>query len=327
MAQRTGWWARRRGVPEVAITAYLIRRFAHSLLVLVGVLVIVFLLGHGIGDPAKIMLPPDASQEQYLAIRAQYGFDDPLYVQFARAASGWLQGDFGTSLWQRVPALPVALGRIPATLQLAFVTALIAIPTAIVIGTISAIKPRSFLDRALTVISLGGVSTAEFWLGLMLILVVAVQLGWLPTSGYGGIEHTILPALTLAFRPIGRIAQVARGSMLDEMSKPYVTTARSKGLTERVCIYGHAFRNAAIPIVTLSGDETASLLNGAVVVETVFGWAGIGSLLIQSIGRRDLPLVEATVFVISAMIITLNFVVDLIYTKVDPRIRFGASAT
>jgi peptide/nickel transport system permease protein len=225
-----------------------------------------------------------------------------------------------------VPALPAALSRVPATLHLAFATALIAIPTAIAIGTISAIRPRSFADRLLTVISLGGVSTAEFWLGLMLILLFAVQLGWLPTSGYGGLEHTLLPALTLAFRPIGRIAQVARGAMLDEMSKAYVTTARSKGLSERVCTFGHAFRNAAIPILTLAGDETASLLNGAVVVETVFGWAGIGSLLIQSIGRRDLPLIEATVFVISIMIITLNLAVDVLYTRVDPRIRFGGAA-
>ena len=310
----------------IAITAYLIKRLGHSVLVVVGLLLFVFLLGHGIGDPAKMMLAPEASHEQYLATRAQYGFDQPLYVQFFRTASGWVRGDFGNSLWQRVPSLPVALSRVPATLHLAFATALIAIPTAIIIGTISAIKPRSWLDRALTVISLGGVSTAEFWLGLMLILLFAVQLGWFPTSGYGGIENTILPALTLAFRPIGRIAQVARGAMLDEMSKPYVVTARSKGLAERVCTFGHAFRNAAIPIVTMCGDETASLLNGAVVIETVFGWAGIGGLLIQAIGRRDLPLIEATVFVIAIMIITLNLLVDMLYTRVDPRIRFGSAA-
>ena len=314
------------GARRVAITAYLIRRLGHSLLVLVGVLVLVFVLGRGIGDPAKMMLAPDASQEQYLATRAQYGFDQPLYVQFFKTAAGWVQGDFGTSLWQRVPSLPIALSRVPYTLQLALVTALFAIPTAIIIGTISAIRPTSWLDRVLTVISLGGVSVAEFWLGLMLILYFAVQLGWFPTSGYGGIEHTILPALTLSFRPIGRIAQVARGAMLDEMSKAYVVTARSKGLAERVCTFGHAFRNAAIPIITLAGDETASLLNGAVVIETVFGWTGIGSLLIQSINRRDLPLIEATVFVISVMIISLNLIVDVIYTRVDPRIRFGSSA-
>jgi peptide/nickel transport system permease protein len=309
------------------MTAYLLRRIVHSILVIIGVLMIVFLLGHGIGDPAKIMLAPEASQEQYLALRKQLGLDDPLYVQFGRAASGWIRGDFGNSLWQSVPAMPVALQRVPATLHLAAATMVLAIPTAIFIGTISAIKPRSFIDRTLTVISLAGVSTAEFWLGLMLILLVSVELGLLPTSGYGGIEYTILPALTLAFRPIGRIAQVARGAMLDEVNKPYVTTARAKGMTEKVCIYGHAFRNAAIPIMTLSGDESATLLNGAVVIETVFGWAGIGSLLIQSIQHRDLPLVEACVFVIATTIITLNLLVDILYTRIDPRIRFGGTAS
>jgi peptide/nickel transport system permease protein len=314
---------RQRGI---AITAYLTKRLAHSVLVLIGLLLFVFLLGHGIGDPAKMMLAPEASYEQYVATRAQYGFDQPLHIQFIRTATDWVRGDFGDSLWQRVPALPIAISRVPATLHLALATALIAIPTAIIIGTISAIKPRSWLDRALTVISLAGVSTAEFWLALMLILLFAVQLGLLPTSGYGGIEHTILPALALAFRPIGRIAQVARGAMLDEMSKPYVVTARSKGLAERVCTFGHGFRNAAIPIVTMSGDETASLLNGAVIIETVFGWPGLGGLLIQAIGRRDLPLIEATVLVISIMIITLNLLVDLLYTRIDPRIRFGSAA-
>ena len=272
------------------------------------------------------MLRAEATDEQVAALRAQLGLDDPIVVQFGRYMGDVFRGDFGDSVWQKVPALPIVLDRLPATLYLAGVTLGVAIPLAILLGIVSAVKPRSVADRLVTVVALAGVSTADFWLGLMLILFFAVRLGWVPTSGYGGLDFVILPAAALAVRPIGRISQVVRTAMLDEMSKPYVTTARSKGLTERVCIYGHAFRNAAIPIVTLSGDETASLLNGAVVVETVFGWAGIGSLLIQSIGRRDLPLVEATVFVISAMIISLNFAVDLLYTKIDPRVRFGAAA-
>ena len=308
------------------MTAYLIRRVAHSVLVLVGVLTLVFLLGHGIGDPAKIILPPEHTQQQYLEMRKMLGLDDPLPVQFGRAVASWLNGTFGTSLWMRVPSLPVALERVPATLYLAFFTMIFALPTAVILGTFSAVRPRTFLDRLLTVLSLAGVSTAEFWLGLMLILIVAVELGLLPTSGYGGLQFAILPALTLGFRPIGRVAQVTRSAMLDEIAKPYVVTARAKGLREQACIYGHALKNAAIPIVTLCGDETASLLNGAVVIETVFGWPGIGSLLIQSITKRDLPLVEATVFVIATMIITLNLVVDVIYTRIDPRVRFGAAA-
>jgi peptide/nickel transport system permease protein len=289
------------------------------------VLIVVFLLGHGIGDPAKIMLPPEAPHQQYLDLRAKLGLDDPLPVQFARTASHWFQGDFGISMWQQVPSLPVALQRIPATLQLAAATMLFALPIAIVMGTISAIKPRSPLDRVLTVVSLAGVSVAEFWLGLMLILIVAVQFGLVPTSGYGGLQYMILPILTLGFRPIGRVAQVSRSTMLDEVGKPYVTTARAKGLRDRAAIFGHALKNAAIPIITFCGDETSSLLNGAIVIETVFGWPGIGSLLIQSILRRDLPLVEATVFVISLLVITMNFMVDMAYTKIDPRVRFGSA--
>jgi len=289
------------------------------------VLIVVFLLGHGIGDPAKIMLPPEAPQQQYLDLRAKLGLDDPLPVQFARTASHWIRGDFGISMWQQVPSLPVALARIPATLQLALGTMVVALPIAIVMGTISAIKPRSPLDRLLTVFSLAGVSVAEFWLGLMLILIVAVQFGLTPTSGYGGLQYMILPILTLGFRPIGRVAQVSRSTMLDEVGKPYVTTARAKGLRERAAIFGHALKNAAIPIITFCGDETSSLLNGAIVIETVFGWPGIGGLLIQSILRRDLPLVEATVFVISLLVISMNFLVDMAYTKIDPRVRFGSA--
>jgi peptide/nickel transport system permease protein len=308
------------------MTAYLARRLAHSALVLFGVLTLVFLLGHGIGDPAKIILPPEHTQQQYLETRRALGLDDPLPVQFGRAVASWLNGTFGTSLWMRLPALPVALERVPATLYLTFVTMICALPIAVLLGTLSAVRPGTFLDRLLTVLSLAGVSTAEFWLGLMLILIVAVELGLLPTSGYGGLQFAILPALTLGFRPIGRVAQVTRSAMLDEIGKPYVVTARAKGLAERACIYGHTLKNAAIPIVTLCGDETAALLNGAVVIETVFGWPGIGSLLIQSITKRDLPLVEATVFIIATLIVTLNLIVDVVYTRLDPRVRFGAAA-
>lgn len=282
----------------------------------------VFVVGHGIGDPARLMLPPEAPLEQYLALRKQLGLDDPLWEQFLRSAGRWIRGDFGDSLWQRVPALPLAIERIPATLYLTAVAMLAAIPLAILLGTVSAVRPRSLADRALTVFSLGGVSIADFWLGLMLIIVFAVQFGWFKTSGFGGWEFVVLPAVTLAFRPVGRIAQVTRSALLDEMAKLYVSTARAKGLKERTVVFYHALKNAAIPIITLTGDETASLLNGAVVVETVFAWPGIGILLIQAIGRRDLPLIEATVFVIAIMIIILNLVVDMTYAAIDPRVRY-----
>jgi peptide/nickel transport system permease protein len=282
----------------------------------------VFVVGHGIGDPARLMLPPEAPVEQYLALRAQLGLDDPLHEQFLRSASKWIRGDFGDSLWQRAPALSLAVERIPNTLYLTGVAMFLALPLAILLGTISAVRPRSIADRVLTVFSLGGVSTADFWLGLMLIIIFSVQLGWFRTSGFGGWEFVVLPAITLAFRPVGRIAQVTRSSLLDEMSKMYVNAARAKGLHERTVVFYHSLKNAAIPIITLSGDEAASLLNGAVVVETVFAWPGIGILLIQAIGRRDLPLIEATVFVIAIMIIVLNLLVDMAYAAIDPRVRY-----
>jgi peptide/nickel transport system permease protein len=212
--------------------------------------------------------------------------------------------------------------RVPKTLYLAGVTMGIAIPLAILLGIVSALRPRSLIDRFATTIALTGVSIADFWLGLMLILFFAVELGWVPTSGYGGLNYVILPALTLAVRPIGRISQVVRSAMLDEMSKPYITTARAKGLKERVVILTHTLKNAAIPIVTMMGDEAASLLNGAVVIETLFGWPGVGILLIQAIEKRDLPLIESTVIVIATMIIFVNLAVDLLYAVIDPRVRY-----
>lgn len=300
----------------------MVRRLAHSIFILLGLVVVVFFVTHSLGDPARLMLRPEATEEQVQALRASLGLNDPILVQFGRYMADLARGDFGDSIWQRVPALPIVLDRIPATLYLATVTLLLALPLAIVLGIIAAIRPRSLADRVVTVVSLTGVSTADFWLGLMLILVFAVRLGWFPTSGFGGLQYVILPALALAFRPMGRVSQVVRSSMLNEMSQGYVTTARAKGLNERVVVFFHTLKNAAIPIVTLSGDEAAALLNGAVVIETLFGWPGVGILLIQAIERRDLPLIEASVITIAVMIVTVNLVVDLIYTRIDARVAY-----
>ena len=308
---------------EAAIGRYLARRLAHSVLVLLGLIVVVFFVTHAVGDPARLMLRPEATEEQVQAVRDRLGLNDPLYVQFGRFVGNVLRGEFGDSIWQRVPALPVVLDRVPATLYLAAVTLGVAIPLAIVLGVVSAVRPRSPVDRGVTVVALAGVSTADFWLGLMLILLFAVQLGWLPTSGYGGLDYALLPAAALAVRPIGRVSQVVRSAMLDQLGQGYVATARAKGLRERVVVFSHALKNAAIPILTLVGDEAASLLNGAVVIETVFGWPGVGILLIQAIERRDLPLIEAAVVVIAVMIVTVNLVVDLAYTLFDPRVRYA----
>ncbi|MCA9862391.1 MAG: ABC transporter permease [Thermomicrobiales bacterium] len=298
------------------------RRLVHSVVVLLGLVVAVFFFTHMLGDPARLMLRPEATAEQVEAVRDRLGLNDPLHEQFVRFMGGAVRGDFGESIWQRAPALPIMLDRLPNTLYLAGITILIAIPLAALLGIVSALRPGSLIDRASTVVGLAGVSIADFWLGLMLILFFAVNLGWFPTSGFGGPQYVILPALALMVRPLGRISQVIRSSMLDQLGQPYVTTARSKGLSERVVVTLHAMKNAAIPALTLIGDETAALLNGAVVIETVFGWPGIGLLLIQAIERRDLPLIEACVFAIAVMIIFANLLVDLAYTFFDPRIRY-----
>ena len=282
----------------------------------------VFVVARMLGDPAKLMLPLEATEEQYLALRKAMGFDDPLYIQFARFVSDVARGDFGKSLWQNVPSLPLVLNRLPATMLLTAGTMTLAILVAIPVGTISAMRPRSFADRLSTVFSLAGVSIAEFWLALMLILFFAVQLGWVHTSGYGEWKHLILPSISLALRPIGRIAQVVRSSMLEELGKPYIVTARAKGLPERVVVFYHALKNASIPIITLTGDEIAGLVNGAVVAEVVFGWPGVGLLVIDAIEKRDLPLIQADVFVVAVLVVLINLLVDIIYAYLDPRVRY-----
>ncbi len=286
-------------------------------------MVVVFFVTHLLGDPVDLMLRPEATEEQRQALRESLGLNDPILVQFGRYMADLARADFGNSIWQRVPAMQIVLDRLPATLYLAGATLIVAIPLAVLLGTISAINPRSIADRVVTVASLAGVSTADFWLGLMLILLFAVRFGWLPTSGYGGLTFVVLPAATLSVRPIGRISQVVRSAMLDQMRAGYVTTARAKGLTEKVVILSHTLKNAAIPILTLMGDEAASLLNGAVVIETLFGWPGVGILLIQAIENRDLPLIEASVIVIAIMIVGVNLLVDLAYTLIDPWVRYG----
>lgn len=302
---------------------YVAKRLLFSLFVLAGVLVAVFFISSAIGNPARLMLPVEASEADVAAMSEKLGLDDPLYVQLGRTAWAWLQGDFGDSLWQQTPALQTSLQRVPATLMLTLVTLAVALPVALALGVISARRPGSIVDRAITTVSMTGVSVADFWLGLMLILVFAIQLRWFPTSGYGGAAFFVLPALTLALRPIGRVAQVARSALLDEMRKQYPVTARAKGLSETGIVYGHALRNSAIAVVTVAGAEAVSLLNGAVVVETVFGWPGIGSLFIGAIQQRDLPLIQSTVVVVAVLVIVVNLIVDLSYAVIDRRVRHG----
>lgn len=305
------------------MTVYVFRRLIYSIAVVVGVSVVVFLITHVLGDPVKLMLPLEATQKQYEQAREVLGFNDPLYIQFYHFARKAVHGDFGDSLWQRVPALPLVLERLPATFLLAGTAIVIAVALAIPLGILAALRPRSWLDHVCTTTSLFGMCVADFWLGLMLILIFPVTLGLFYTSGYGTWQHLVLPAVTLAARPIGRITQIVRSSTLDEMGKNYVMAARARGLTEQGTIVGHVLKNAAIPIITLSGWELTRLLAGfTVVVETVFGWPGVGLLAIDAIKRQDLPLLQADVFVVALIVVALNLLIDLAYGAVDPRIRF-----
>jgi peptide/nickel transport system permease protein len=289
--------------------------------VLVCASLVVFLITNLFADPAKLMLPIASSQVEYEQLKAKLGFYDPLHVRLWRFLEGAVRLDFGKSLWQGVPAMQLVLERLVATALLSFCAISIAALLGVPFGALAAIKPGSKLDRFCTISSLTGVSVADFWLGMMLILVVAVHFKLLPTSGYGG-KELILPALTLAARPIGRIALVTRSAMLDELHRPYVTTARAKGLLEGRVVFFHALKNAALTVVTLCGYEIGRIFAGyAVIVETVFSWPGIGQLAVQAITKDDLPVVQAVVFVAACIVVLLNIAIDLCYALLDPRIR------
>jgi peptide/nickel transport system permease protein len=305
------------------MTAYLIRRLFHSIFVLIGVSLLVFFVGRMIGDPARLMLPLEASEAQVEALRARLGFDQPLYIQLMKFLADLARGDFGMSIWQGVPAMQLVLSRFPATVYLSLVVVGFSLIVALPMGVVAAVWPRSVIDRLTTIISVTGVSIPTFWLALMLIIVFAVQLNWFKTSGYGGVEYIVLPVLALSVVHIGRIAQVVRSCMLDELSKPYVTTARAKGLQEGQAVVKHALRNAAIPVITLTADEVAGLINGAVVIEVIFAWPGIGMLALDAIERRDFPVVQADVMLVAAVVVVMNLVVDLTYAYMDPRIRYA----
>lgn len=319
---------------------YFVRRFANSLVLLLALISFVFLSGRLIGDPALNILGINASEQALENFRENTGLNDPILVQYGGYIVDAVRGDFGVSYrfgFSIMPSedfrdsgtevLPIALERLPNTFRLAGASIAIAVTVALVMGVLAARRPGSVLDRAINVVALAGVSVVQFWLGLILITLFAVRFGWFPTSGAGGLDHVVLPALTLAMRPMGRIAQVVRSSMLDELAKPYVVAARAKGVSERRVVLVHALKNAAVPIVTMIGDELSALLTGAVLVETVFAWPGIGLLLFDSLRRGDLPLIQVSIFVVGALVVIVNFLVDLSYGVLHPRVRVAGAAS
>jgi ABC-type dipeptide/oligopeptide/nickel transport system permease component len=303
------------------MTVYLLRRLAQAVLVLLGVSFVVFFILYLTGDPALVLLPPDATAEDIRKFREAMGFNDPFIVQYGRFLGGALRGDFGQSVRHGEPAFPLVLERLPATFQLSGAALLVALVLAIPAGVISAVRRNSVVDYVATVIALLGQSMPTFWLGIMLILIFSVQLNLLPSSGRGGLEHLALPAVTLGLFTTARITRLTRSGMLEVLNQDYIRTARAKGVSARPVVWKHALKNAAIPIVTIVGIELGTLLGGSVITETIFAWPGVGRLSVQAIYNRDYPVVQAAVFLLASTFVLVNLVVDLLYTYLDPRIR------
>ena len=305
---------------------YIIRRLLQAILVIFGVLTVVFVILRLTGDPVRLMLGENASEEAITSLNRELGLDRPLYVQYFAYMSKVARGDFGRSIAQGgKPALPIVLERYPATLQLALLALTLSVTLATLFGIVSAIYRYSVFDNAAMFLALFGQSVPNFWLGIMLILIFAVNLGWLPSQGSDGWNprYFILPMLTLAAPGLARLTRLVRSGMLDVLGQDYVRTARAKGIQERRVVFGHALKNAAIPLVTIIGLDLGVLLGGAVVTEQIFEWPGVGRAVIEGINRRDFPVVQAAVFIIATSFVLINLVVDLLYTWLDPRIRLG----
>ncbi len=308
----------------MALFGFILKRSAQSLVAIIGLLVLVFFLSRLTGDPAYLYLPLDSSEAQRQAFSEANGFNDPIYIQFGRYLAGVSNLDFGMALSRNRPAMEVALEAFPQTLKLALIAMALSLVLAIIVGSLAAAKPDSLFDRLATAGSLAGASAPDFWVAIVAILVFSVGLGLLPTSGTGTPLHWLMPILVLMLRPFGLLVQVVRGTMISALSSPYVKTARAKGVKRSQIIFRHALRNSLLPVITVAGDLAASLVNGAVVVESIFGWPGIGKLMIDAIVRRDFALIQATVLITAIAIFVLNILIDLVYARLDPRIRFQA---
>jgi len=303
---------------------FILRRFGQGVLVVLGVSLVVFFAMRVFGDPAKVMLPLSATQEQRAEFEHLIGLDRPLPEQFVTFIGELATLDFGESLWQRRPAMDVVFERFPNTLMLIGAGLGFAMLLALPLGAIAALRPGGIVDRITVIGGLIGLSTPQFWLGLLLIMLFAVQLRILPTSGYGGISYLILPALTLALPSMARMVLLVRSQVIDELNQQYVKTARAKGLRFHQVLFGHALRNTLIPFITLAGWEVISALAGyTVVVESVFAWPGLGLTAIQAIQRNDLFLLQAIVFTVAIAIVLVNILLDVIYKFIDPRIKLA----
>jgi ABC-type dipeptide/oligopeptide/nickel transport system permease component len=331
---------------------YLIGRILATIPVIVLISLLVFLLIHAApGDPAELLLSDEASPEDIADARRRWGLDQPIYVQYLHFLANMAVGDLGMSFRYADPVIGLIGERLPATIELAVVSLLIAILIGIPLGVWAGARPNSWADNAGSVFGFFGISMPSFWLGIMLILIVSGYFKWLPSSGrstYGvaqgfdtgfyishsiltgnmkaawdGIKYIIMPAIALGTGMMGLVMRVTRSSVLEIMSEDYVRTARAKGLSERTVLWRHVLRNSLVPVITVVGLELGTLLSGSIIVETVFAWPGSGSLLISAIQSRDYPLITGTVLTYTIAFVVINFAIDVLYAVIDPRIRFG----
>jgi peptide/nickel transport system permease protein len=302
--------------------SYIGRRASHSVISVIGLLALVFFLTRLTGDPSALFMPLDSTAESRAAFAKLHGFDQPVYWQFMQYLRDLFSLDFGESIRQNRSAMAVALEAFPQTLKLAFVAMMLSTVLALIVGSLAASRPGGLFDRAVSLVSLAGASAPDFWVAIVAILIFAVGFDLLPTSGTGSYLHWIMPIFVLMLRPFGLLVQVVRGTMLGALASPYIKTARAKGLRRRKIIFGHALRNSLLPVITVAGDLAAGLVNGAVIVETVFGWPGIGKLMIDAIIQRDFAVVQSTILVTATAIFVLNICIDLLYAVLDPRIRY-----
>lgn len=302
---------------------FVARRVALTIPVLLGVATLVFSLIHLIpGDPASAMLGEAASEADVAALRKQLGLDRPLLEQYTVFLGGLVRGDLGTSMRTGTPVTTQIAERLPATFELASAAMLVAVVVALPLGIAAAVWRGTPIDHGAMAVAMAGMSIPNFWLGPLLAIIFAVELGWLPVSGRGGLAHLVLPAVSLGLALAAMLARMTRASLLEELREPYVRAARARGLSRARAVLVHAFRNSLVPVVTILGLQSGAVLTGAVITETIFAWPGVGRLLVQSIGFRDYPLVQGCILLIAVTYVAVNLLTDLAYGLLDPRIRY-----
>lgn len=305
------------------LLVFAVRRFLQTVVVLLLVATVAFLIVRVAGDPVRSLLPDNATLEQEQALRHLLGYDRPLVTQYLSYLSGLLHFDFGQSVFFQEPARVVIFNRLPATARLAAAALVFSLVVAVPAGIVSALRRGKATDSAVMTAVLVGQSTPAFFVGILFILIFAVELKILPASGTGGIEHLVLPAITLGLYSTAMIARLLRSSLIDVMGEDYIRTAKAKGLSPVGVVVTNALRNAALPVVTIVGLEIGSLLGGAILTEQVFAWPGVGRLTIEAITNRDYPLMQATVMFLAIVFVAVNLVVDILYAVLDPRVRLS----